>query len=389
MTLGESASSWESSSMQAANTNPRGTGGSRRVSARPKTARPSSCTPEKRTRAMTAQDHDVWRDPGPSLHVPTRTANRQRRPWLLTILAATNRMPTQVFRLHVGRVCNRIAKKQVHAGGKDYSSAITTKPDHLHGGIKRSFDKVVWKARMFRTASSEADSLELRSPAGEEGYPGKLKVESDVLSLVHQQLRSTSLSGRRTDAATPVNLTNHSYFNLAGAVADTSSTDELFVNADQYTPVDDTLIHGEDHAVKDTPLDFTKMTRLGARIDEAHAKRPPSLRTHNLVLNKRAALADEAARLARAEIRPASWRSSPRSPASRSTAHFLKGKKGKERQDLRPTAAPSAWRRNTSPTRSTSRHFHRLSWSRARNPAHDRLRFLDRKSNIPPLKPQV
>ena len=121
----------------------------------------------------------------------------------------------QYFGATTGRVANRIAKGTFSLDGKEYKLAVNNGPDHLHGGVKRSLDKVVWKAEPVkpRATGEEAIGFYYESPDGEEGYPGNLKIEvnfrlTDMNALVIDY-------GATTDKATPVNLTNHSYFNLA------------------------------------------------------------------------------------------------------------------------------------------------------------------------------
>jgi aldose 1-epimerase len=165
------------------------------------------------------------------------------------------------FGATVGRVANRIAKGAFVLDGKTYQLAINNGPNALHGGLK-GFDKKVWQAE---PQPGAAVAFTYTSPDGEEGYPGTLKVtvtmaltDADELSIDY---RAT------TDQATPVNLTNHSYFNLAGA-GDVLAH-ELMLAADAYTPVDSALIPtGEIKPVQGTPLDFTSPAAIGARFSQ-------------------------------------------------------------------------------------------------------------------------
>jgi aldose 1-epimerase len=188
----------------------------------------------------------------------------------------------QFFGCTVGRVCNRIARGQFTLDGKTYQLALNDKPNTLHGGAKRTFDKVVWKA------AREGDSavrFEYTSPDGEENFPGTLRVAVVYTLAENGELRIDTTA--QTDKATPVNLTNHSYFNLAGAGADTVLDHELTVAAEQYTPTDNTLIPtGKIEPVAGTPLDFTKPLKVGARID-ALVKTAAKGYDHNYVLTKR------------------------------------------------------------------------------------------------------
>jgi aldose 1-epimerase len=180
----------------------------------------------------------------------------------------------------VGRVANRIAKGKFMLDGKEYVLATNRPPNHLHGGFK-GFDKRVWKSRPLPvTDSVVAVEFTYTSPDGEEGYPGTLNV-TVVYSLTDaNELRIDYTA--TTDKATPVNLTNHSFFNLAGAGSVLNHL--LTLNADHYTPADATLIPtGEIVPVKGTGLDFTKPRRMGERIDEFRSF--ANGYDHNFVLN--------------------------------------------------------------------------------------------------------
>lgn len=174
----------------------------------------------------------------------------------------------QYFGCVAGRVCNRIAKGKFTLEGKEYSLAINNDPNHLHGGVERSLDKVVWKARPFENDRGQGVTLSYTSPDGEEGYPGNLDVK--VTYLVPKDRPNLSIRYvATTDKATPVNLTNHAYFNLGGHGSDTILEHSIKINADKYTPVDDTLIPtGEIASVEGTPLDLRKQTKIGKKINE-------------------------------------------------------------------------------------------------------------------------
>ncbi len=179
----------------------------------------------------------------------------------------------------VGRYANRIAGGKFSLEGQDYTLAQNNGPNALHGGLK-GFDKRVWKAKAQERPEGPSLELSYRSVDGEEGYPGVLEAVV-TYTLTEDSLRIDYLA--QATKPTPVNLTNHTYFNLSGAAAGTILDHVLMVNADAYTPVDDTLIPtGEIAPVKGTPLDFTTATPIGQRIDQMTGD--PSGYDHNLVL---------------------------------------------------------------------------------------------------------
>lgn len=194
----------------------------------------------------------------------------------------------QYFGCTTGRVANRIAKGKFKVGGKEYSVAINNEPNALHGGVKRSLDKVVWSAKAYEksdeaTGQSRVVEFTYTSPDGEEGYPGKLDIRVTYTLTEDNKIHIDYVAN--TDKATPVNLTNHAYFNLGGAGSETILDHTLMLAADKYTPTDDTLIpKGEIKSVAGTPLDFRKPHRIGDRI-ESLTKTAALGYDHNFVLN--------------------------------------------------------------------------------------------------------
>jgi aldose 1-epimerase len=184
------------------------------------------------------------------------------------------------FGAATGRVANRIAKAKFTLDGKEYKLAANNGPNTLHGGLK-GFDKVVWKASDVSGPAGPAVKMSYLSPDGEEGFPGNLAVSVTYTVTADNELRIDYSA--TTDKATPVNITNHSYFNLAGPGAGSILGHEVMLEADLYTPVDDTLIPtGETTSVQGTPLDFTRPATLGSRIGEL--KGEPGGYDHNYVL---------------------------------------------------------------------------------------------------------
>jgi len=165
----------------------------------------------------------------------------------------------------VGRYANRIANGSFTLDGKTYTLPKNDGPNTLHGGVDKPFNKVVWDGEPFKGKTGVAFSY--LSKDGEEGFPGNLKIKvtytlTDANELVIDYEATT-------DKATPINVSQHSYFNLAGEGNGDILNHEVMLNADRFTPVDKNLIPtGELRPVKGTPFDFTTPTKIGARIDD-------------------------------------------------------------------------------------------------------------------------
>jgi len=185
----------------------------------------------------------------------------------------------------VGRYGNRIKAGQFILDGRSYQLATNNGPNHLHGGLQ-GFDRVLWQASPFQRGDSAGVELSYTSPAGDDGYPGTL--EASVSYTLTPDNRLLLDYRATTDAPTVVNLTQHTYFNLAGAGRRDVLDHVLTINASAYTPTDNTAIPtGEIASVAGTPFDFRTSTPIGARIQaDDQQVRPFRGYDHNYVLDR-------------------------------------------------------------------------------------------------------
>jgi aldose 1-epimerase len=177
----------------------------------------------------------------------------------------------------IGRYANRIHRGTFTIDGKTYTLAQNNNGNTLHGGIK-GFDKVIWNVNQVNDSSL---ALSYSSPDGEEGFPGMLTVKV-IYTLTSKNgllIDYTAIS----DMKTPVNLTNHTYFNLSAGKDSTILDEELVLHASQYTPVNDSLIPtGQIAPVKNTPMDFLQAKKIGKELNQVKGGYD-----HNFVLDKK------------------------------------------------------------------------------------------------------
>ena len=187
------------------------------------------------------------------------------------------------FGATIGRVANRIAKGKFTLGGQEYTLATNNGPNHLHGGLK-GFDKRVWKAQPVSVGGGPAVRVHLRQRRHAKKATRATLTATVTYTLTHSNELHIDYTAT-TDKPTIVNLTNHSYFNLAGEGQGTILDHDLTIMADRYTPVDDTLIPtGEIAGVRGTVMDFNRATAIGARIKDVPGPAPGGY-DHNYVLS--------------------------------------------------------------------------------------------------------
>lgn len=168
------------------------------------------------------------------------------------------------FGATVGRVANRIAGGRFSAGGRDFATARNNGPNTLHGGVL-GFDKRVWAAAAFARGGKAGVTFSLKSHDGEEGFPGAIDVTAEYALSEASEL-SMRFEASGATQPTPINLCNHAYWNLSGAMRAGAAEHVLELRAPFYTPVDASQIPSGVVAVAGTPFDFTTPTKIGARM---------------------------------------------------------------------------------------------------------------------------
>jgi aldose 1-epimerase len=197
------------------------------------------------------------------------------------------------FGSSIGRYANRIADARFTLDGVEYKLTANSGKNHIHGGGDKRFDKVVWQGEPVQGDGWVGARFRHLSRDGEEGFPGNL--QCSITYVLNNDNELQIRYEATTDKPTIINLTNHSYFNLAGAGNGDVLGHELTINATLYTPAREDLIPtGEIHSVKGTPLDFTEPKTIGARIGELTQTRGYD---HNYVLAGSPGSANLAARV--------------------------------------------------------------------------------------------
>jgi aldose 1-epimerase len=190
----------------------------------------------------------------------------------------------QHFGATTGRYANRIAGGRFQLDGREYQLALNNGPNHLHGGPNRGFGKIEWEGESFEGELGSGVRFHYTSPDGEEGYPGTLDVTVTFTLTLVGGLRIDYAA--TTDKPTIINLTNHTYFNLAGQGTPTVLDHDVWIAAERYTPKDaNDIPTGEIASVAGTPLDFREPRRLGDRIAELGDAQQKDGYDHNFVLD--------------------------------------------------------------------------------------------------------
>ena len=261
---------------------------------------------------------------------------------------------TAFFGALIGRYGNRIGHAEFKLDGNTYKLPANDNGNTLHGG-PAGFDKTVWSAVPGSSADGQTLELTYVSKDGEAGFPGTLTSKVVYTLTPKNELKIDYTA--TTDKPTVVNLTNHSYFNLAGQGEGDILGHEVMINADRFTPVDDKLIPtGELKPVAGTPFDFTKSTAIGARIDaNDRADQVRQRLRPQLGAQQERRRPDQGRRSQRAQERARHGSLDHRARHCSSTPATSSTARSRARARRTRIAAPSAWRRSTIRIRPTSR----------------------------------